>query len=719
MVGLSAGSAALRPDVAVLRAGGQIYLTDGRRTLRLPDCHEATVALDSAPEVAEHGREVLAIRTALREKGFLADRSSSAAPGAPINSEQPHIAAELAGVADQLNRRVLLPQTEDDFLGRIKVTADRVGQSPSYELLTISLWAEPDIFRQANLEALSQGLPMLVHLVGHRAVFGAVLRPPKTPCLACLTNRLRANVRWPDIRDANIGNLLVGRMPDEQWPDWSTARTWLAGLVNEFLTGENMLPAVLVEWSRHGESTIHHPILRAPYCRGCHDLTRPKNRGGVSYDRLRNTARTPLAVSAERLERVCDPLTGIVGRVEIRSDEDVIIHASTVGGSDTSLFSEVRAPASGGASKPSERQARVAALGEAVERYACGIYRNSDLIEATYQQLGENAIDPRSYPLGSDRDYERAAGHVVEFDPAARIRWTEVQSLTSPGSYLLPAAFIYLPYRGCSEKERLWRPISTGLAAGATLTEAIVAGLYEIIERDSLVITWLNRLRVPTVDLAGLTGEAGRILDRLTARGVDVVCKWTTTDLGVPSVLIRALDPSGDPLVAFSTRAHLDPEACIAGALAELEQSRNAVREMLRKNPICPTDRAPVSMEDHFTYYAASDRLGRLEFLREGPRMRLPEASPIPTAGEELDRLVKHVHSAGFEILYKDLTTADLSDVDIRVVRVVVPGLQPLTFGQDFMHLGGRRLYQAPVAMGCHDRPLREEELNPDPIPGG
>ena len=60
-----------------------------------------------------------------------------------------------------------------------------------------------------------------------------------------------------------------------------------------------------------------------------------------------------------------------------------------------------------------------------------------------------------------------------------------------------------------------------------------------------------------------------------------------------------------------------------------------------------------------------------------------------------------------------DLTTDEARRAGLVVVRVLIPGLQPLSFNQLAQFRGHPRLYDAPRAMG-HTSHV-EEELNPFP----
>jgi ribosomal protein S12 methylthiotransferase accessory factor len=64
-----------------------------------------------------------------------------------------------------------------------------------------------------------------------------------------------------------------------------------------------------------------------------------------------------------------------------------------------------------------------------------------------------------------------------------------------------------------------------------------------------------------------------------------------------------------------------------------------------------------------------------------------------------------------------DLSTDEAIRHGFRVVRVVIPSLQPLSFHYRARYLGHPRLYRAPSLMGHVAK--AEDELNPWPQPFG
>ena len=77
--------------------------------------------------------------------------------------------------------------------------------------------------------------------------------------------------------------------------------------------------------------------------------------------------------------------------------------------------------------------------------------------------------------------------------------------------------------------------------------------------------------------------------------------------------------------------------------------------------------------------------------------------------------LVDQLGKNGLEVIIVDVTTPDIDEAGYKVVRAVIPGLQPLDINYNFQHLGGERLYDVPVKLGLRKSALSEKELNPYP----
>lgn len=584
----------------------------------------------------------------------------------------------------------------------------------------LSLAAPEDELRTATETAIEDRAPIVVHAHTPATLFLAVLRPPDTACPLCLVERVRA--LWPgrDIADAPL-EILLGLCSDAGWPSSKAAIGLITHHTVRALGGTDTEPAnpdrspvaELLELDLDTLDRRQHPVLHLPSCPACAphvdrtpqplDLHAPNPALGDCWERMRNAV---------------DPLTGIVSGVDDRQPVDAgVALAWTTHGTDTTRFSAARASTTGGAAKHDPLQARVCALGEALERYAGGVYPPSGFVRASLTELGEEAVDPRELPLGSPAEY-RSATSLAPYRPDLVIDWVAGTEPDTGRRRYVPACAVHVPYHAPHRSERLMNPISTGLAAGSTPAQALRAGLLEVVERDAFALYWYNRLPVPTLDLETLPDSPARtVLDRMRLRGIDVLAKNITTDLDIPTVVLSGrLETPDHCLVLHASRSELDFGEAVQGASEELELGFLQIFSLL-ENRSAPEDGQELRhMWDFYLYYCRRDRTRLLDWMREGPVQNIPPPEHDPRKSD-VDQILARLSARGYRAITIDITPVDSAECGVSVLRSIVPGLQPVTFSQRFRHLGGPRLYQAPVHMGLRSSPLAEDELNPNPLP--
>jgi ribosomal protein S12 methylthiotransferase accessory factor len=159
----------------------------------------------------------------------------------------------------------------------------------------------------------------------------------------------------------------------------------------------------------------------------------------------------------------------------------------------------------------------------------------------------------------------------------------------------------------------------------------------------------------------------------------------------------------------------VDPARAVTKVLRESASCRIA----LGSSPPAP-DRVEqfVQVFDGAVYMGAPERRTAFRFLLDTPNTRRLSEMAKPATGDavgDLRFVLARLAAAGLEAVAVDLTTDEALRSGFRVVRVVVPGLQPLSFAHLARYLGHPRLYDAPALMG---HPVNsEQELNPWPQP--
>ncbi|RPJ03112.1 MAG: adenylate cyclase, partial [Chloroflexi bacterium] len=586
-----------------------------------------------------------------------------------------------------------------------------------------------------NEQAYASERPwMLVKPVGMVLWLGPIFRPKQTGCWKCLSQRLRFNRQVESYVARQNAQFEYLAMPPAMLPSTLRTGVHLAALeVARALVqpDSHRLHGRMVTVDLLTLESQEHVLTRRPQCPVC---------GEEAYHTPRPPAPIVLESRAirykadgghrwrlpqETFDRYKDHISPLIGAVtfvsQLMGDENGLAYAYLAGhnfamGIESILFLRDTLRGQSGGKGTTDLQAKTSALCEALERYSGVWWRDEYVVKSTYNNLKPEAIHPNECMVFSQTQYERrekwnestAKYHVVPqpFDEDLEIDWSPVWSLTNERFRYIPAAYCYyghldfLKLYFCSAD-------SNGNAAGNTLEEAILQGLMEVVERDSVAIWWYNRIKRPAVDVDSFNLPYLRNLKQYyTAINRDLWAIDITADLGIPTIAAvsrRTDNPVEDVLVGFG--AHLDPMVALLRAVTEVNQF---LPGLIGKK------------EDGTTDYIFPDQ-GAIEWWKaatiENQPYLVPDAALPIKRREDYPRIdsedlkqdvewcVDLLRQHGLEVLVLDQTRPD---VGLNVIKVIVPGLRHF-----WRRLGPGRLYDVPVKLGWLDKPLAEDELNP------
>ncbi|MFB7337088.1 YcaO-like family protein [Streptomyces adustus] len=369
----------------------------------------------------------------------------------------------------------------------------------------------------------------------------------------------------------------------------------------------------------------------------------------------------------------------------------------------------------GRADTSSPELARLIAIAEGAERYALGDRQNgADHLWATAQELGDRCIEPWRIPACSAAELAHPDCKVINFDPAARVRWTEGVDLLTGGPVLVPSAMVCVPVANRTPDETFNVPISTGYAVHTDAVKAVISGLCEVVERDIISVLWHHRLRLPRVHPDHFDKEIADTVEWCRRRFVDTHLFDATSDLGIPIAycLVRAPhDPEVATVVGAGTGRDIR-EASLK-ALREAVGIRQAIRA--HGGDARKPYREYRSVEDGASFLALPENNEAFDFLVEPTRHTRNHIS-LPTDPRAcLDRMLDALRAACMRPVLVDRTTCELRNVGLTAVTVVVPDLQPMSVDPLVQYKAHPRLYALPERMGFPS--LDEKELNPWPQP--
>jgi ribosomal protein S12 methylthiotransferase accessory factor len=441
---------------------------------------------------------------------------------------------------------------------------------------------------------------------------------------------------------------------------------------------------------------------------------------------LRPVAPTPASHTLPRLRSFVSPLTGVVRSVSetlAAPDESRLISIGCEL-ADGRLTIGATLDSYTGSEHWSRDAAEAAAIGEALERYSGSYVPPERILFGSADELGGDAVEPERFALFSDDQYRRGGFPFRQFRRDTVVGWVEGFSIPEGRCAFLPAQLVFMPWeRRAAREVRIGHATSSGLACAATLEEAILLGLLELVERDAFMLVWHNRLSLPLLDWSG-DETIVRIDERYFAPSG---LRYSAVDLSVffdvPTVLGVAHGAPG-ALGALGVGAASAPRVEIAWrkALSEAFSVQRWVRDRALEEPERLGRPAATidSFDDHTLYYAEEARAGRAAFLDSSPDRR--EVGTVERLeGEDvltqIEAVCRRLAEHGVSAYAVDVTSPDVAVAGLRVVHVVAPELCQLDVVEGARFLGGRRLYQAAFQAGLVARPLSAGDLNPDPHP--
>jgi ribosomal protein S12 methylthiotransferase accessory factor len=581
-----------------------------------------------------------------------------------------------------------------------------------------------------NERFLQSGIPwLLARTCGSILWLGPLLRPGTSACWECMAHRLRSHRHVETFVQKRMKTPYPSLWANYALPSTEQAATSLIALEiakSVANAGSRQLESVLLTFDLATLTTQRHIVTRRPQCSVCGDpesstspprpvrlTSRPTQFDGDGGHRQSSPEET-----LARYSHLLSPLTGIVRELTIPTGLDAItpvyLSGPNVAANDDSVESlrcHFRATTAG--KGKTDAQARVSAMGEAVERY-CGVFQgNERRTRSSYKSLGAAAIHPNLCLQFSEAQFarrmEEPASRFARVPPpveeCAEIDWSPLWSLTNETFRYLPTSYCYFEYKPGADERFCWSD-SNGCAAGNSPEEAILQGFLELAERDSVALWWYNEIRRPAVDLDSFDDPYFQVLRKYyRSLNRDLWVIDITTDLGIPSfvALSRRFDSPAEDII-FGFGAHLDARLGVLRALTETNQFLPSVIDR-HSDPAAPLR---VSEEDVRVWLETSTLANR-RFLApaEGPSISARDYPVLEydDLKDEVEHCVAIAAARGMETLVLDQTRPD---VQLPVFRVVVPGLRHF-----WPRFAPGRLYDIPVALGWLQAPIPEDQLNP------
>lgn len=321
-------------------------------------------------------------------------------------------------------------------------------------------------------------------------------------------------------------------------------------------------------------------------------------------------------------------------------------------------------------------QAKTSAMMEGFERYSAEKQNIDDenSIIATFKDI-KDSINPKDLILPNETKD-------LDFDHA-EIEWTLATDIVTEKEYFVPSNAIFHPYIP-KNSTPIFKGNTNGLASGNVLEEAVLHGIFEVIERDAWSIFELTKKNKKQIDIETIKNPLiNELLNKFKKESIDIKLMDLTADVNIPTIAATADDTLlKDPaLLTLGVGTHLNPEIAIIRALTELAQSRATQIHGAREDTV----------RADFMRKAGYERMKRINshyFNEEKEQIQVTDIENKSTTSlkNDIEITVSELKNSSLDkILFTDLTR---NEIGINVVRVIIPETE--TYSVDPDRIGNR-----------------------------
>ena len=364
------------------------------------------------------------------------------------------------------------------------------------------------------------------------------------------------------------------------------------------------------------------------------------------------------------------------------------------------------------------------AVGEILERHILTVYRLKQLKRASYSTLarcGVRALDvdilPKFLPWQTEAFKELA------YSADTPLHWVETTELISGRRAYVPAQLVFWSYnRTAADEPYLQDSTTNGQAGHFTFEESALGSIYELVERDALLIFWLNTISPKRIKLESIDDPAFQERIKLLQNtGLKLFFLDTTTDLEIPSCICVVLDDRGaEPRIALGGAAGFDVYKNLTSSLNEAISVAQHTVEYSIPTKYRPFLDKNIRMKERMGMWHGAEMLERFNFFISGNEVNFLESQhytfrkPFSSKQSELEEVKKIFKNKGigYELYCYRAKHPALGTLGYVVTKVIVPKLVPLHLQEWLATLGAERLQEVPGALG-----YQETKLNPWPHP--
>lgn len=356
----------------------------------------------------------------------------------------------------------------------------------------------------------------------------------------------------------------------------------------------------------------------------------------------------------------------------------------------------------------SKEKSQVKAFGEFIERF-CGSNSFGDHdLQVEYNTYADqkkkgDCLDLFELIDFDDNAYNNHDIEIYRYTHDKVVSWVKGVEITNKRDAWVPAQKAFLGMRLLNGELPHLQWLSTGLACGSSYHRALIGGIYEVVERDSFMLTWQLRLHGTRIVIDQIKNPS---LEKLYTHinnyivGDDKLFIYDISRTnGIYTVLtfIRNDNPDSYGLIT-SAASDIDPEKALLKSLEELCSTQSfGYSTLLKGENIHLMEKTDViDLHKHLFYYGTGRNSHEFDFIDDADlSINLSDMTRHAEGFEDsatLAYIIDLFKKQKRPIYVVDVTRQEIAECGLYVARTVIPGYNDLEVSHNMRLLANKRL---------------------------
>ncbi len=347
-----------------------------------------------------------------------------------------------------------------------------------------------------------------------------------------------------------------------------------------------------------------------------------------------------------------------------------------------------------------QQLALLRALGEAIERYS--LFSNDKLIIfEKYSNIKNRSLNLLSFPKISHNNklLNKFKNTTIGWTKGFKLKqFDEKSDKLITEECLIPAHLVYVPYTESSKDLYLQQPLSTGTAFRKNIKEAILTGILEVIERDCFIRSFYKQMGISKLKLEKIKDhDIIFILNELNRCFLEYFFINISLFPNIYVILCIIIDKTrNQPLLVSGLGTSFDLKYALIKSVEEAMQLRPWLRDEFRRNNIHKTSSRKIKT---YLQRVAYWNYGRsISWIKKNLKFYLDlqtkiiqdaqlENSLFKNSNHKLKNLLTTLNKMNIEIYFTDITPNLISKHNFKVIKVIIPKMQPFFLDEEFKYL--------------------------------